>query len=251
MRSILLVITLLAAAPAWVCAQSVPNGQAQILDGPRCSATIGSGGNLKLPSGETLQGKCEGAGTTPVLTEGGRVIEFTIRSDRSTEKDRTELAFTEKKSRFQFGRLYAVSFDVEMPPSGVTNDFFYVAQFWQSPTKPPIAGVRVQRGLSGKATVMARGDGSPPEGKSIAEVDLRPDAWVSVAIRIKVAPGDGSCIEATIDGVAAPRWCGSIGYADDKDAMPWYRFKFGIYKGSEPGKQFRVRFRNISIRAID
>lgn len=231
-------------------AQALPDKGAIIEDGTKCAALIGAGGNLKTNSGAILPGKCEGAGLPPVLSDGGEVVNFSVRSDRLTPKDRTELAFTDRKSRLQYGRQYLVSFDVSIPIEDqvVTNDFFYMAQFWQSPTKPPIAGLRLQRGSSGKATIMARGDGSPPEGKLIAEVNLLPGAWVSVALRIKVTPGEGSCVGAAIDGAVAPEWCGTIGYVADKEALPWYRFKFGIYKGSEPGKQFRVRFRKVSIR---
>lgn len=231
-----------------LAAQSLSDAPAQIVDGARCAATIGAGGNLRLQSGRTLQGKCEGAGSAPTLTEGGKVIEFAIKSDRPTPKDRTELAFTERGSRFQYGRQYLVSFDISIPSgTDVTNEFFYVAQFWQSPAKPPIAGLRIQRGQAGKGTVIARGDGATPGGTSVAQVDFPADVWVSVALRIVVAPGDGSCLAATIGRGTETEWCGSIGYAADEAALPWYRFKFGIYKGSEPGKQFRVRFRNMRI----
>lgn len=234
-----------------VASESLPYGQSQIIDGPRCSAVIGSGGNLRLPSGETLPGKCEGAGAPPTLTEDGRVIEFNVRSDRQTPKDRSELAFTDKRSRLRFGVEYVVSFDVNIPESSdVTNEFFYVAQFWQNPGRPPIAGLRIQRGQDNRGAVMARGDGSRPGGRPVVYVDFPPDEWVNVAIRLMVKPGDGSCIGASINKGPETSWCGVIGYASEKPHKPFYRFKFGIYKGSEPGKSFRVRFRNVSISAV-
>lgn len=240
-----------AAIPASVSAQAIPSGNALILDGSRCSATIGEGGNLRLPTGEILDGKCEGAGTSPTLTDGGRVIEFAVRSDHATAKDRTELAFTDKKSRFLYGRQYKVSFDIDVPASSaVTNDFFYVAQFWQNPTKPPIAGLRIQRGQDHRGTIMARGDGSSPGGRPVTDVALTPGEWVKVAMRIMVKPGDGSCISASVNGSPESSWCGSIGYTAQDQEKSFYRFKFGIYKGSEPSKEYKVRFRNISIRDL-
>lgn len=250
MRSALLVLSL-AAISASAGAQSIPEANSRILNGSDCSAIIGSGGNLQLPSGEMLQGKCEGSGSAPRLTEEGRVLEFAVHGYRATVKDRTELAFTDKNSRFHYGRQYAVSFDVAIAKSSaVTNDFFYVAQFWQNPSKPPIAGLRIDRGHSHRGKIMARGDGSSPGGRPVTDIDLTPGEWVKVAMRVMVKPGDGSCIGASINGRTESEWCGSIGYRSEAQEKSFFRFKFGIYKGSEPGKDYKVRFRNISIRDL-
>ncbi|GAB4073420.1 hypothetical protein GCM10028812_53770 [Ancylobacter sonchi] len=47
-------------------------------------------------------------------------------------------------------------------------------------------------------------------------------------------------------------WCGKVGYNIDDNVKKWYRMKFGIYKGGEPGRQFVVKYRNIrSSNSID
>lgn len=150
MRAVLAAAILSIAASAH--GQTLPDGRSTIVDPSKCAAAIGAGGNLKLRSGVTLQGKCEGAGEAPTLVDSdqGKVIEFAVRGNKDGDRDRTELAFTERNHRLQYGREYRISFEVNIPDgASATDQAYYLAQLWQSPTVPPFAGLRVRGGKIG------------------------------------------------------------------------------------------------------
>jgi hypothetical protein len=236
--------------PAASGAGELPGQNPAIVDGARCGAEIGAGGNLRTPSA-VLAGKCEGSGKSPTLI-ADNVIEFAAGPDGGGAKDRSELALTEHQHRFKFGIQYRISFDINVPADvDVTHDFFYLAQFWQGPSRPPIAGLRMQRGEARRASVVVRGDGTLAKGKAVLTMDLPPGQWISVAFRLLVKPGDRGCIAASAGDDASSSWCGPIGFTPASGVKPWFRLKFGIYKGHEPGKRFVVRFRDVTVLAVD
>jgi hypothetical protein len=231
-----------------LASESIPARDASILAPAQCSPTIGKGGNLRSGSRE-LAGKCEGAGVAPILKrdgEGGQELLFSVSSSGAAEKDRTELAFT--RERLKFGEDVFVSFEIRIPDgAAATSTWYYLVQFWQGGELPPIGGLRMDRGASHAATFMARG-GANATGDAIAKVSLPPDEWVRFTLRLNVKPEGTSCVWVRRGAAeSAHAWCGRMGYRPVGTLKKWYRMKFGIYKGNEPGKTFRAEFRSIRI----
>lgn len=213
-----------------------------------CSRTMGAGGNVYV-DGLFLSGKCEGDGLSPVVTADG-VVEFRVPPGWRGGKDRSELAFA--GDRLPFG--VPVTIDVELfVPAGsdVTDSWFYLLQLWQGTRadgpdgeargRPPIAGLRMNRGASHRASFIVR-DAGNEKGDRVATVDIGRDRWVPVTIALVVEPGGTSTADVWVDG-RRESWRGSMGYTAEEGGLPWFRVKFGIYKDDEAGRDFRVRFK--------
>lgn len=230
-----------------------PGEDGVIDDGKSCASVMGAGGNL-LTSASRLAGKCEGAVTPPRIIKSPEAsidneIAFSVLGESKGQRDRTELAFTERRSRFLFGREYRVSMEVLLPTDvDATNNFFYIVQFWQGEAKPPIAGLRIDRGEARKASFIARGEGASPKGHKVAAVDLPPNRWVQLALKLRLNEDSQGCVSVTVNNQAPSDWCGAIGYRPGLGIMPWYRLKFGIYKAHEAKKKFRVSIRKLQIQ---
>ena len=211
-----------------------------------CSSKIGQGGNLV--SGElSMPGKCEGGGKPASLTgdAAAPVISFRVEGGVDGKKDRSEIALT--RHRFKFGQENYVSFEVNIPDgSQRTNTWLYLVQFWQGGERPPLAGLRMDRGESHMASIIARGE-EDRRGQSVAKVDLPPGKWVKVTLMLDIEPEDESCIAAWVSNDQRREWCGQIGFIQDGTLKDWYRMKFGVYKGGEQGKNFQASFRSIKV----
>lgn len=227
--------------------EAVPARNAVVVASERCSAKIGEGGNLRSGRVE-LEGKCEGSGQPVILKSndpGERSLQFKVNSKDKSSKDRAELAFT--RERFKFGQEYFIGFEIKIPAgSDVTASWYYLVQFWQGGNRPPLAGLRMNRGASHTATVMARGEGNA-KGDAITGISLPPGQWVKLALKLNVKPTGHSCVAVWQVNKSPEQWCGQMGYPQDGTLKNWYRMKFGIYKDSEPGKTFYSEFRSIRI----
>lgn len=220
--------------------------QASRVEAPgRCASKIGQGGNL-LTDGVALAGKCEGAGQAVRLETGAggrKQLRFSVGSGPSSDKDRAELAFTQ--TPLAFGKSHFIGFDVQVPDgTSATKTWFYLAQFWQGPETPPIAGLRMNRGHSHRASFMVRGEGNP-NGTIVSRIDLGSGRWVRLAIKIAVLPKGKSCVTVWQRRSRSDRWCGQMGFYGSPNLKPWYRFKFGIYKGAERDATFTTMFRDV------
>lgn len=209
-----------------------------------CSAVIGRGGNLNVGK-QVLLGKCEGNGQ-PVKVEtgqaGGKTLSFSVKKGRVSKKDRAELAAVQ--SRLNFNKDEFVGFEILIPKnSDITNSWFYMVQFWQGANHSPIAGLRMSRGYSHRAQLMFRGEGDP-KGTTATTINFEPGRWTKIGLALNFNPRGNSCMTIYMEGKSPYRKCGQAGYTG-KGVKPWYRLKFGIYKGSEPDKSFNVKFRNI------
>ncbi|WP_342594305.1 heparin lyase I family protein [Salinicola lusitanus] len=209
-----------------------------------CNSDMGSGGNLK-GTAIPFQGKCEGAGLSPKLIKNQGIL-FRVSTKGSSDRDRSELAATSKP--FYLDRPYYVGFEIKVPrDSDVSDDFFYLLQFWQGGNKnPPIAGLRMKRGQSHVASIMVRGPNNP-RGNTISTINLQPRKWHHIVLGIQVNSDGTGWMEVWKGHKISSKWQGRIGFSTEPGVNDWYRLKFGIYKKSEPGRQFSTIYKNIKI----
>lgn len=238
-------LTLMATAiPLEYAAAQFPTEQARIV-GNKCSPAIGEGGNLRQGKA-TLQGKCQGNGSTPRIVHDGKqntYILFSVNSGNKSDRDRSELAFTSE--HLPFGRDVYIGFSINIPKSSRKSyDWFYLMQFWQDEGHPPIAGLRMERGQSHAASVVFRGKDNV-KGTRVATVRLTPGKWINIVMRISVNPGKRGCLTVYFNKNYGTEKCGIIGYTNA--SKPWYRLKFGIYKASEPDSDYVVAYRRVCI----
>lgn len=220
----------------------------------RCNADIRNGGGDLVEAGVRFRGKCEGAGIAPSIEKTGsaRYLRFaTDPSYRGGSKTRSELALTRKW--FPFGEPVYIGFRLKVPEeTDRTDAFFYLLQFWQCPSAAPIAGVRMNRGHSHRVNFMTRGDS---RAASMAAYDLEPGGWSSFVIRAVVDPsGKNGSFKVWNDPDTKPRgYQGSYGYGRDgvcegqSEPRQQFRIKFGIYKGAESNRLYRVDYDDIRI----
>lgn len=212
----------------------------------RCSATIGAGGNLTEPP-YVLKGKCNGAGTSPTIVEDlerSNYLSFTVDPSESVagERDRAELAYTRN---FPFYEEMHIGFRLMIPPgTDISDEFFYALQLWQCAGQAPIAGVRMARGQSHTINFMTRNE---IDGKSRAHFELVPGQWHAFALTVSPDPVGPALFRVYADGRLLVESFARYGFgADDACGKApnkyEYRVKFGIYKGGEPGRQFKVNY---------
>ncbi|MGJ8522722.1 hypothetical protein R84981_001413 [Carnimonas sp. R-84981] len=217
----------------------------KLIDRDQCSSIMGKGANLV--GVQNYQGKCEGNAVPPVLDRNG-IITFHIKKGRKGTKDRSELA--DVKRRLQFNKAYCIKASIKIPKnSDITKSFFYVLQFWQGGGYPPFAGVRINRNSSHQAVLIARSKKND-KGNIVAKMDFSSGNWMDITMRIKVGSDRHGEIIVWNNGYKVADWRGKIGYANSNELKKFYRMKFGIYKGSEPKKDFIVLMKNVSIEKI-
>ncbi|MGJ8514018.1 heparin lyase I family protein [Carnimonas bestiolae] len=212
-----------------------PSQPYQLKNAARCAPHIGRGGNLE-GHGIYYKGKCEGNGEPPSL-DGGNVLEFKASGNEERKTDRSELAAT--LNQMQLGKQYYISVKMRIPKeTSVTNDFFYVMQFWQGPNFSPLAGIRITRGTSHGGMLMAR-DKKYPRGHSVAKIDFSDGKWKNLIIGIRVKKNGRGAMQLYDTHARLAQWNGRLGYSSDKRALSIYRLKFGIYKAAEPGGNYQ------------
>jgi len=229
--------------------------QPRIENASECSEKMGSGGNYYSESTGKLSGKCEGDGLAPVIEDG--LIVFSVPSKSSEAipishiKDRSELAFTAKKIKYDTS--YVLDFKVQIDPKAdVTNDFFYVMQVWQSPEYAPIFGLRVDRGTKSRGAFVIRNEQDSVAGKRLIRTDLS-SSLKHYRVYMNIGEGLNSRIKIYEDSKVITNWSGKMGYpretsSNNPDSLV---LKFGLYKGSEPDKNFKVYFKDVTLMEMD
>lgn len=211
-----------------------------------CSAKIGNGGNLESDTLGKLAGKCEGHGASPIIVQDA--IAFKVKkANVASAKDRSELAFT--NYRLPLGKEVQISFDIKLDEnSSITDTWYYLLQFWQGSSHPPIAGLRINRGTSHSAMFITRGEYSKASGFTVSTHELTPGKWHHFDIKILLSKNMNGHVEITQNNSKPMSWSGKMGYSKKNKGLPWYRVKFGIYKGGEADKNFGVSFRNVEFK---
>lgn len=219
-----------------------------------CNSDISNGGGDLLENAQVFRGKCEGSGNAPSIVkdfDGQLFLKFfTSKASKKDPKTRTELAITDKWYKYE--EPVFISFRVRIPENAsITNDFFYLMQFWQPGGGAPLAGVRVKRGTERSINFMTRGD---ERARSMATFDLAINEWKYFVIKSVVNPlGEGG--EFTVwdePGLPVNSYFGRFGYSNPElpkksKLRKRFRVKFGIYKGVEINKQFEVHFDDLII----
>lgn len=217
-----------------------------------CSTKMGSGANFIEGSYE-LKGKCNGGGVSPRIeydpTES-HFLSFTVDPEQSVAgtRDRAELAYVRRY--FPFNKQLFIGFRLMIPEgTDPTEEAFYALQLWQCAGKPPIAGVRVQRGTSHTINFMTR---SHDGGRSRAKFELVPGEWHEFVLYMIPGTADEALFDVFADGELLvqsriPYGFDAADACGEKPNTYRYRVKFGIYKGGEPGKRFATNFDDLTI----
>ncbi len=230
------------------------NSEAYIKKKDKCNGDISNGGGDFVEHNFQLRGKCGGAGLAPDIIKdqlGDRFIQFsTDPTYKGKTKTRTELALT--RQWFSFHKPMFIGFKLQIPTdSDVTNEFFYLMQFWQCAPNSPIAGIRLDRGTSHTINFMTRGDS---RAASMAKYSLKPGEWHSFILKATVDPTGKAGEFSVWDSPDKPPkiFNGAFGYAKKnckglKDIPQRFRLKFGIYKGNENDQIYKVGYDDIRI----
>lgn len=223
-----------------------------IIDASKCSSKMGEGGNYHSKQTK-LAGKCEGNALAPII-RNDRIV-FSVPSQNSVirqkSNDRTELAFT--KTPIQFNKNYLIDFKVQIDPkSDITNNFYYVMQIWQSPEYSPIFGLRVDRGTKARGAFVIRNEQDHLAGKRIARVDLA-SKEKHYQIYLNINDNLTGKIKISENSKIIVDWDGLIGYPieNSSNKSRLLIMKFGLYKGPEPEKNFKVSFKDVALKQMD
>lgn len=222
-----------------------------------CNDNISDGNGDFISRDILLRGKCQSNGKGGELIKiGGREVLFFNVSGVGDKQDisRTELALTSVNFDFSVDTYFR--FDLMIPASvDVADSFYYLAQFWQCSPLSPFAGIRVKRGTKSEIAFITRGD-DRQEGRSFASIDLIPDEWVALGLKLNVSPYS-DLAELEVWNLSKKELIGKrkgiYGFSkkficnDGKPAPESFRFKFGIYKGYEVDKKFSAYFDNIKV----
>jgi hypothetical protein len=223
---------------------------------------IGKGGNyLETGAGAALFLLQRGGANIPQTagSPGSRYLSFTTNL-RGSDVDRSEYTPTHygfKSSGFyKFGQSYNIGFDLRIPKgSEITNNFYYLMQWWQGAGLPPIAGIRMKPGTSHTLEFIERSTQKTSSNglavpDIITEYNLQPDQWHQINIGYNLDPSKSGFFDVSVNGSSIGRFNGQIGSSKSGtvkglDKPPKnYRVKFGIYKASEPSI-FSVDYDNI------
>ena len=251
---ILATVSLRAEARLYYAITAEPEAGATIDDPWLCSSSIGAGGNL-LEAGQRYAGKCQGGGLAPdIVGDKPFLHHLRFANDpgyRWTGKTRTELAVTQRN--FPFDERVYLGFRM-MIPRGTdvsVGSAFYLLQLWQCAGAPPIAGIRLTEGTSHTVNFMTRGDF---RGASFADLDLLPGVWHRVILSFVVRPRGGGEVKLWVDQHPDPIVdTNSFGFfnvgtcVEGRRPPQHFRVKFGIYKDTEPGQHFDVRYDDFRI----
>lgn len=220
-----------------------------------CSSKMGNGGNYYSDATGKLSGKCEGDGLAPTLTNDKIIFSVQSESDALIKKphikDRTELAFTE--NRIQYNKDYVFDFKVQIDPnSDATNDFYYVMQVWEGPEYSPIFGLRIDRGTKDSGAFIVRNEQDSVAGKRLVGVSLG-SKLQHYQVHMNIGKDLNSKIKIYENSNVIADWSGKIGYPSEMSSNKpnSLMLKFGIYKGSEPTKNFKVYFKDVTLNSIN
>ncbi|NMH60196.1 heparin lyase I family protein [Alteromonas ponticola] len=220
----------------------------------QCNGNISNGGGDLVEGKLQLRGKCDGAGVSPdirVDQQGEQFIYFETNPDYNKKgRTRTELALT--REWFEFKKPVYMGFKIKVPEdSDVTNEFYYLMQWWQCAPNSPIAGIRMDRGTSHNINFMTRGD---TRSASTAKFELKPGEWHSFVVKGIVDPsGKESEFSVWHSPDTAPIVSkAAYGFQTKackgtNDIPQRFRLKFGVYKATEPGKSHSVGYDDIRI----
>ncbi len=224
------------------------SGHGKIVSPERCSDLIGAGGNY-VESATHLSGKCANAGISPriVSENGDSHIQFgTNGATGNGANDRSELAHT---TMYPFGTKLFIGYEFRLPaniPSNLSQFSFTALQLWQCATAFPIAGMTVTKTSTGTypVTFMPRYNNS---GVLSHSYTIQPNRWHKFVIAAKPDVNGSATLQVWADGRDLGTWRGNLGVGNDPLCPREYRIKWGIYKGTQPGAQFRVDFKNFRI----
>ncbi|TCM68377.1 hypothetical protein EC844_10580 [Acinetobacter calcoaceticus] len=217
-----------------------------------CASKIGNGGNYYSVATGRLSGKCQGSGLTPSLN--GDVIVFSAPSTESqliklskNTNDRSELAFS--RNLIQYNKDYIFDFKVQVDPnSSVTDNFFYLMQIWQSPEYSPIFGLRIDRGTQAVGAFVIRNKENHIAGKRLVRVEMS-SKLKNYRIYMNFGKNLNSHIRIYEDSRLISDWSGDVGYLSEKSGNRNNSLilKFGLYKGPEPSKNFKIYFKDVTL----
>lgn len=227
----------------------------EIKDAFKCSSKMGQGGNYYSKEVGKLAGKCEGQALPPILVNDTIVFSVPKKTDYSKlyikSNDRTELAFTGE--RIKYNQDYLIDFKVQVDPnSDITNEFFYVMQIWQSPEYSPIFGLRVDRGTKSRGAFVIRNEEDSLAGKRLVRVNLESQLQ-HYQIYMNIGKDMRSKIRVYENLRLISKYDGLVGYPVDnsQNQNGLLIMKFGLYKGPEPSKSFKVTFKDVSLKLLD
>jgi Polysaccharide lyase len=259
--AVLAVLPVGAEAGTYYSITAEPENGASIENRGLCSSTMGSGGNL-MELGQTYFGKCEGGGIEPEIVGTQTYLKHLWfrndpkcdRNSKKCDKDsktRTELAVTQQY--FPFDEQVYLGFRMMIPRgTDITVDSsFYLLQLWQCGEAPPIGGINLTGETSHRVKFMTRGDF---RHGSFVSLDMLPGVWHRFIVSIIARPRNGGELKVWIDQNPNPFTSThsfgffNVGKCDPGLRPPQhFRVKFGIYKDTEPGKYFDVRYDDFRI----
>lgn len=229
--------------------------EAKLINPSGCTSKIGNGGNYYSRVTGKLAGKCEGGGLAPFLKNNMIVFSAPKKTEDSVLatylKDRTELAFN--RNLIQYDKDYIFDFYVEVDKnSDITNEFFYLMQIWQSPEYSPIFGLRIDRGTQSRGAFVIRNNNDHLAGKRLVRVDLG-HGLKHYRIYMNFGKDLNSHIKIYEDSNLITDWSGTVGYPIEKSTnkSELLILKFGLYKGTEHNKSFKVYFKDVTLKSLN
>jgi hypothetical protein len=223
-------------------------GNGQIFSPEKCSDLIGAGGNYREGS-TSLSGKCQNAGISPRIAgvQNDRYIEFGTNGSAGTGgNDRSELAYT---TMLPFQQKFYVGYEFQLPAGlPALSTMFYALQLWQCEFGSPIAGMRIVRtaGTDYRIDFVTRHNNNPA-GVSTHQYQLTPGTWHRFVIAAQPSVTGTGVFQVWADGRDLGVWAGNFGIANDSRCQQHFRYKWGIYKGTQPGANFTLRYTNFRI----
>jgi len=222
------------------------SGHGQIVSPAACGDLIGAGGNY-VEGSTRLSGKCSNAGISPriVNENGDSHIQFgTNGATGNGANDRSELAHT---TMYPFGTKLFIGYEFRLPANyPARGGTFYGLQLWQCSPASPIAGMRLSA-TSGATPVDFMTRYNNVGDVKTHNYVLQPNRWHRFVIAAKPAVNGTGTFQVWADGQDLGTWQGNFGIPNNPACPPEYRIKWGIYKTSQPGAQFRVDYKNFRI----
>lgn len=239
----------------------VASGRGQILAPERCGNQIGAGANY-VEGSTRLAGKCNNGGL-PVrkITDAGDTPYLHFETDGSAKKatdlsesDRSELAYT---PMIPFGKTVGIGYQFRIPRNSARNAVAYSAiQFWQCASAAPIGVMQVDHDDNRKAENRGLPYNSyrsvnfitrdyKNKQVEIKKVDFPEDTWHDVRIIARIEPTDQGRFQVWFNNQLVGDSQGPSGIANTSICPNKnFRVKFGIYKSNEPGRKFKLHYRN-------
>lgn len=236
------------------------SGRGQIHAPERCGNQIGAGANY-FEGATRLAGKCNNGGL-PVrkVTEAGEGSYLHFETDGSVKKasdlsdnDRSELAYT---PMIPFGKTIGIAYQFRIPRNSARNILPYSAiQFWQGSGLGPIAVMQVDHEDNRRAenrklpynphrSVNFITRDFRQKQVLVKKVDFTEDTWHDVRVVARISPTSQGRFQVWFNNQLVGDSTGPIGCTFPSCTNRDYRVKFGIYKGNEPGRKFKLHYRN-------